>query len=368
MGKHQKVSRMAKAGIVPATAVAIAAASAGIATAAPVELPPQGGVTAPTPSTQGGTTSTPAPPAEPKYWTEAPVVQPEYAPLPNYDYDTGESTPVAYAPPLDLSTLHAPEPVEQAPIYIAPDEKILIGDYHFNQPNWVTDEDRERTNNSAGLIRSQVATAWKSIGVDAERADRIAAAQIGGAVIGAATGAAVTAVPGALIGGTIGGIQGASLGGMVPLGPLPAITTGVAGTAIGAAAGGAVGAVPGALIGGAAGVIAGTAFGAGDEEGQPIEVELPDIQEVALTEQAAGTVEQWQTSGPAGQATADAVRNVVETAPVVDAQVRQWVGSQPGGQDAIEGVNNMLGTFFNGSLGTAAEMISTAIGGGITPV
>lgn len=370
MGKHRTVSRVAKAGLVPATAIAIVAAGTGLAGADPVELPSQGGVTTPSPSTQGGTTTAPAPPAEPKYWTAPPASQPEYKPLPNYDYDTNRyDRQATYTPPVDLSTLHAPVEVERAPIYIAPPEKIMVGDIHFNQPNWVTDEDRERTNNTAGLIRSDVATFWKSVGVDADRADRVAAAQIGGAVAGATAGAMAGAVPGALIGSTIGGIGGAALGGMVPL-PipvLPVITTGVAGTAAGAVVGAAVGAVPGAVVGGAIGLAAGTAFGAGDDEGQPIEVEIPDVGEETLTEETNVTLTNWESAGPAGEAASAAVENAVTTAPLVDSQAREWVKVQPGGQDVIAVVDNTLDTFFGGSAGTAAEMISTAIGNGVNP-
>ncbi|MCD2114322.1 insoluble domain protein [Rhodococcus rhodochrous] len=358
--------------------VASAAVAAGLVlTPTAGAAPSQGGTTGG--ATQGGTTTEPAPapepdvvsvpeaPSEPIYWSAPPAVASQYAPLPNYDYDTGRyDRQAGYTPPLDLSTLHAPTKVEQAPIYIAPPEKIMVGDIHFTQPNWVTDADRERTNNTAGLTRSQVATFWKSVGVGADRADRVAAAQIGGAAAGATAGAVAGAVPGALIGGTIGGIGGAALGGVVPL-PipvLPEVTTGVAGTAAGAAIGAAVGAVPGAVVGGAVGLAAGTAFGAGDDEGQPIEIELPDVDQAVIAEQAATTVEQWQSSGPVGAAAAEMAQDAVQSAPQIDAQAREWVTTQPGGEEVIAGVDTTLETFFGGSAGTAAEMISTAIGQG----
>jgi len=370
--RRRAASHQATAALVGAAALAAGLVLTPTAAAAPS----QGGTTTGG-GTQGGTTGAPAPepeaapvpeaPAEPIYWTSPPATAPHYAPLPNYDYDTGRyDRQATYAPPLDLSTLHAPIEVEQAPIYLAPPEKILVGDYHFTQPNWVTDEDRERTNNTAGLIRSEVATFWKSVGVDADRADRVAAAQIGGVVAGGAVGAVAGAVPGALIGGTIGGIGGAALGGVVPL-PipvLPTVTTGVAGTAAGAAIGAAVGAVPGAVVGGAIGLAAGTTFGAGDDEGQPIEVELPDVHQDALTAQTAATIEQWQSSGSVGAAAADAAQNAVQTAPQVDSQAREWVTAQPGGDGVIAAVDTTLATFFGGSAGTAAELISTAIGQG----
>ncbi|AHD24005.1 insoluble domain protein (plasmid) [Rhodococcus pyridinivorans SB3094] len=374
--RRRAVQRQARAAFVGAAAVAAGLVLAPTAGADPA----QGGTTSGG-ATQGGTTPAPSPapepapdtsavpvaPSEPIYWSAPPVAQPDYEPLPNYNYDTGRyNRQATYTPPLDLSTLHAPTEVEQAPIYIAPPEKIMIGDYHFTQPNWVTDADRERTNNTAGLIRSDVATFWTSVGVDADRADRVAAAQIGGVAAGATTGAMAGAVPGALIGGTIGGIGGAALGGVVPL-PipvLPEVTTGVAGTVAGAAIGAAVGAVPGAVVGGAAGLATGTAFGAGDDEGQPIEVELPDVHQDALTDQATATIEQWQSSGPIGAAAADAVQNAMQTAPQIDSQAREWMTAQPGGDGVVAAVDTTLDTFFGGSAGVAAEMISTAIGQG----
>ncbi|AXY49326.1 insoluble domain protein [Rhodococcus ruber] len=373
MSMHRRASRIAKASVVPATAVAIVAAGSGLAAAEPVELPSQGGVTTPAPSTQGGTTSAPkpapAPPARQIYWTPPPATQREYAPLPDYNYDTNRYERQSYIPPIDPLALRAPQPVTPEPIYLAPPEKIMIGDVHFTQPNWVTDDDRERTNNTAGLIRSEVATFYTSVGIDASRADRVAAAQIGGALAGGVAGAAAGAVPGALIGGTLGGIAGAAAGGVVPL-PipvLPAVTTGVAGTAAGAVIGGAIGAVPGAVVGGAVGLAAGTAFGAGDDEGQPIEVQLPDVEQDVLTEQSTTTVEQWESAGSVGQAAAGAVRGVVATAPLVDSQAREWVKVQPGGEGVIAAVDNTLEAFFGGSAGTAAEMISTAVADGINP-
>ncbi|MGV9950292.1 insoluble domain protein, partial [Rhodococcus aetherivorans] len=167
MSKHRRASRIAAASVVPATAAAIVAAGSGLASAAPVELPSQGGVTTPAPSTQGGTTSAPtpapAPPAQQIYWTPPPAQQRQYAPLPDYNYDTNRYERQSYIPPIDPLALRAPQPVTPEPIYIAPPEKIMIGDIHFNQPNWVTDDDRERTNNTAGLIRSDVATFYKSV-------------------------------------------------------------------------------------------------------------------------------------------------------------------------------------------------------------
>ncbi|KLL96180.1 hypothetical protein NJ76_18255 [Rhodococcus sp. IITR03] len=109
---------------------------------------------------------------------------------------------------------------------------------------------------------------------------------------------------------------------------------------------------------------AGTAFGAGGRRRQPIEIELPDVHQDVIAEQTAATVEQWQSSGPVGAAAAEMVQDAVQTAPVVDSQAREWVTTQPGGDSVIAGVDSTLETFFGGSAGTAAEMISTAIGQG----
>ncbi|QCQ94158.1 insoluble domain protein [Rhodococcus sp. SGAir0479] len=380
MGKHRRVSRAAKAGIVPATAAAIVVAGAGIANADPVELPSQGGVTTPAPSTQGGTTAAPQPayvpeaPSQPTYWVEAPAVQPRYAPKPNYDYQTNQYTQQSnYVAPIDYSALHAPVAVEAAPMYIAPPKTLMIGDYHAEQPNWLTDEDLERTNNTSELIRSQVSTFYRSIGIDADRADRVAAGQIAGTIGGAALGAGIGAVPGALLGGNIGGNAGLAVGGFVsvPLGVIPGlpatviVPTTVAGTAAGAAIGGAITAVPGAIAGGAVGFTAGTAFGAGDDQGQAIEVDLPSIDPEAITTQAETTLTQWEESGPVGQAAATAVRDVVAAAPGIDQQARDWATAQPGGQQVVDAIDGALTQFGKGSAGVATQMISNAVGDGI---
>ncbi len=385
MGKHRKVSRAAKASIVPATAVAIVAAGAGVANADPVELPSQGGVTSPSETSQGGTTTAPqAPayvpeaPAEPTYWVEPPAVQPTYVPKPNYNYETNQYSGYSnYVAPIDYSQLHAPTYVEPAPMYIAPPKTLMIGDYHAEQPNWLTDEDLERTNNTSELIRSQVATFYRSIGIEAERADRVAAGQIAGTIGGAAIGAGLGALPGAALGSNIGGNIGVGIGGVValPLAPLAAIgipapavvmvPTAVAGAAAGAAIGGAITAVPGAVLGGGVGFVAGTAFGAGDDEGQPIEVDLPDIDAEAITAQTETTLTQWEESGPVGQAAATAVRDTVAAAPAMDQQARDWATAQPGGQQVVDAIDGALGTFFGGSAGVASQMISGAVGDGV---
>ncbi|MGW4482089.1 insoluble domain protein [Rhodococcus triatomae] len=375
MGKHRKISRASKAGIVPVTAAAIAVAGTGVANASPIELPSQGGVTSPAESTQGGTTTTPSvpqAPSEPIYWVEPPAYQPEWQPLPNYDYETGEATGNSgYIAPIDYSTLHAPTYVEPAPMYIAPAQKLMIGDYHFNQPNWMTDEDLERTNNTSELIRSQTSTFWRSVGVDAARADRIAVAQMGGAVVGATAAGALGAIPGALLGGNIGGNAGLAVGGVISV-PLPpplpvgvVVPTTVVGTAAGAVIGGAITGIPSAVAGAGVGYLAGTAFGAGDNEGDPIEVEVAGIDQAAITTQTESTLSQWDNAGPVGQAVATAVRDTVAAAPGLDQQARDWAAMQPGGEQAVAAIDGALNAFFGGSAGVASQMVSTAVGDGV---
>lgn len=376
-GRHRKAQGTATAALVASAALAAGLVLTPSAGAAPT----QGGTTGG--GTQGGTTATPAPapapepayvpeaPSQPTYWVEAPAVQPVYVPKPNYNYETGTSTGNSgYVAPIDYSALHAPVAVEPAPMYIAPPEVIMVGDIHMKKPNWVTTADMDRTNNTAELVRSQVSTFYRSIGVDAARADRVAAGQVVGTIGGALTGAAIGAVPGALLGGTIGGNQGLIIGGVVSV-PLPpplpvgvVVPTTVAGTAVGAAIGGAVTAVPGAVIGGAIGFAAGTAFGAGDDEGQPIEVELPNIDSEAITAQTETTLTQWEESGPVGQAAATAVRDVVAAAPGIDQQARDWATAQPGGQQVVDAIDGALTAFGQGSAGVASQMISSAIGQG----
>lgn len=378
-GRHRKARGTATAAL-----VASAALAAGLVlTPSALAAPTQGGTTGG--GTQGGTTATPAPapapqpayvpeaPSQPTYWVEAPAYQPEYKPLPNYNYDTGQYTQQSnYVAPIDYSALHAPVAVEAAPMYIAPPKTLMIGDYHAEQPNWLTDEDLERTNNTSELIRSQVSTFYRSIGVDAYRADRVAAGQIAGTIGGAAIGAGIGAIPGALLGGTVGGNQGLAIGGFVsiPLGAIPGlpatviVPTTVAGTAAGAAIGGAITAVPGAIAGGAVGFGFGTAFGAGDDQGQPIEVDLPSIDEGAITAQTETTLTQWEEAGPVGQAAATTVRDVVAAALGIDRQARDWATAQPGGQQVVDAIDGALTAFGQGSAGVASQMISSAIGQG----
>ena len=391
-GRHRKVQNQATVALVAAAAVAAGLALAPSAGAAPTQggttgAGTQGGTVGA--GAQGGTTTAPAPapasvpeaPAQAATWVETPQA---YAPenvqwraMPNYDYET--ETYVApeytYVAPVQIETLHLPVAVTPTAPIIAPRNKVRFGDAMFEQANWMSDVDAERTNNTSAILEAQATDFWRSVGVETTRAERLAASQVAGGVTGAVAGATAVGVPaavvGGLIGGTVGGVQGAALGTIIPtpIPGLPVVTSGVAGTAGGAAIGAAVAGVPaaavGGLAGGAAGVAAATNFGAGDLT-EPEEVAVEDVEHDAIVDQTAATLTEWENSGPVGAAAADTVQNVVESAPVVDQQVRDFVAAQPGGQEVIEQVDTSLNDFFaNATAGLAGNLISTAVGDGI---
>lgn len=181
--------------------------------------------------------------------------------MPNYDYET--ETYVApeytYVAPVQIETLHLPVAVTPTAPIIAPRNKVRFGDAMFEQANWMSDVDAERTNNTSAILEAQATDFWRSVGVETTRAERLAASQVAGGVTGAVAGATAVGVPaavvGGLIGGTVGGVQGAALDTIVPtpIPGLPVVTSGVAGTAGGAAIGAAVAGVPAAAVGGLAG-------------------------------------------------------------------------------------------------------------------
>lgn len=383
MGRHHRkrtAGAVAKVAIVPSAAAAVIVAASGAASAAPNQLPSQGGVTsAPStqggvtsaPTTQGGVTSAPAQP-EPVYWVEPPVQYQdiEYQPLEYYDYDTDTyaAPDDYYVAPVRVEDLHLPTYVEPTAPIIAPRETLRLGTFHAPQPNWITDGDLARTNNTSAVVEAEVSTFWRSLGVETTRANRLAAAQIGGGAVGALAGAALLGVPAALVGGTVGGVQGAAIWGGVDLwfpgGPVVFVTNGVAGTAIGAAVAGVPAAAVGAVVGAVTGTALGTAVGAGDL-GEPRDLPIPDVDKAAITAQTQEELAQWEVT-PAGGAVATAVRDGVAAAAGIDRQARDFVASRPGGRQVVEQVDAQLATFFtDSSLGVASNMISDAVGTGI---
>ncbi|MCA1008439.1 hypothetical protein LCL87_22250 [Rhodococcus hoagii] len=393
MGKHRKsrVSTIARMALVPSAAAAVVVAASGVASAAPNELPSQGGVTtapptqgdvgeAPltqggvtsTPTTQGGVTAAPAQP-EPVYWVAPPAQYEniEYQALDNYDYDTNtyNAPDDYYVEPLRFEELHLPTYVEPTAPIIAPRETLRLGTYHVAQPNWITDGDLARTNNTSAVIEAEVSTFWRSLGVETTRANRLAAAQLGMGAAGAIGTAVTWGVPAALVGGGIGGY-------VTAVNP-PAWVTGIGwvpggvfGTAVGAAIGGVPAALAGAVVGGATGVHAGTMFGAGDlgePQEFPAEVRglFNDVDQPAVTAQTQDTLARLE-SNPVGGAAASAVRDVAAAAPGIDRQARDFVAAQPGGEQVLGQIDAGITAFVQeSSLGVAANMIGEAVGAGV---
>ena len=334
---------------------------------------------------QSGVTIEPTPPpaatapvqTQPIYWVAPPPQYQNitYQPLQNFDYNTntytGQSTNYD-STPIDYSQLHFPGPVEIIAPIIAPRDTLRFGTFHIAQPNWVSDADLERTNNTTAIIESAVATGGHSLGVPVDKASRESAAQVAGAAGGALTGGLALAAPfatgGALIGGTIGGNIGMGLGNVFVPG-IGWVAGGLVGTGAGAGIGalalGAPAFVAGALGGGAAGFVAATAYGAG-ELGKPVDIEIPDVDQPAVTTQTQQVLSEWENSGPVGAAVATTVRDTVAAAPAIDAQVRGFVAAQPGGEQIIEQVDTALTDFFtNATSGLASSLISDAVGAGI---
>lgn len=394
MGKHRKQARIVRAaGTTAVTAAVIVTACGGLAYAEPsqggVTTAPstQSGVTTPAPTTQGGVTTAPAPEPEPvQTWVPVPVEYQQPAkPLDNWDYNSNEYVAPTYdqgnyATPIDYSQLHLPTQLEEftAPIQ-APEDKVRWGRYLGDRPNWMSKDTADRTNGQTAVIEAQVTDFWRSTGLKTEEAERLAAAQVAGGAAGAVAGALGAGVPVAVAGAVTGGLIGGTIGGtsavvlaapvLTPLGVIPA---GVVGTAVGAGIGAGIGALAGvpaaaagAAIGGAAGVVAATAYGAG-EVGAPTEIEIPDIDQPAITAQTEATLDQWETS-PVGSAAATAVRDSVETVPVVDQQARDAVSSLPGGEQAIAAFDQAVTDFQANTAvpGLPMGMITDAIGAGI---
>ncbi|NKS56570.1 insoluble domain protein [Rhodococcus hoagii] len=303
-------------------------------------------------------TAAPTPEAPRQYWTPPPAEYQniEWREAPSYQqpsyngggYDSGYSEPY-YGDPIQVQDLHLPTYVEPVAPIAAPPAMLRMGDYTGEKPRWMSDTYLERTNNSFAVAEAQMATFWKSIGVDVERSDRVAAATVGGAAAGAIGTGAVAAGIGALGGGTIGGNIGLGLGGYVsiplaaiPVPGLPAtviVPTTVAGTAIGAAAGAAVLGVPAAVLGGIAGGAYAGAVGAGETLAEPREIDIPDlpVQDLdAVTTQASDQLAAQSPEVAQAVTTAvESVPQVIETANDQAVAAREAVLEQPGGDQVI---------------------------------
>ncbi|MFF0818575.1 insoluble domain protein [Rhodococcus sp. NPDC003318] len=357
-GAHRRrVERVSTAGALP---VALAIVCSGVATAAPAEQPgvtdevetsSQPGVSDPEFDPAPAEAVAPAASDAPKqYWVAPPA---EYdnvptRPAPTSYYEEYDA-PIA---PASVQDLHLPVVVEPVAPIEAPAERLRLGDYVADKPNWLSEENLDKTNNTAAAYEAQVNTAWRSVGIEASRADRIGAATVGGAATYGLGVAAATGIPAAVVGGLIGG----TLGGMFGVGvvapaagvvlPVVGFVSGpVLSTANGAAIGAAVVGIPVAVVAGTiAGVVGGAqgmAFGAGDTLAEPIELEIPDAPTVdpgAITEQTRATVAHVETL-PGGVQAVTAVRDAVEWVPpqiaAATEQARTTALGQPGGPDLV---------------------------------
>lgn len=392
MSRHRR--RRATSAVLSTATLAPAAAGLVIALAPTAAAAPtdnsgggQAGITStpePGGGGQAGITSTPPAPApepapvennEADYWVPVPVqYRGETRPLPGYDYETGiyEADYYSAPAPIDPGRLHLPVAVQPTAPIQAPPKMIRAGRLLFEQPNWVSDPDADDVNRNTAAIEAMVTDGYRSVGIETTEAERLAAAQVAGGAVGAIGGAAAVGVPAAVTGGLIGGTIGGNLGmgaGSVLVPGIGWVPGGVAGTAAGAGIGAAVAGVPAAVVGavggGALGVAAGTVYGAG-EDGSPIDIEVPDLDQESITDQVASTVTEWQAD-PATAPVADAVTQFVTAdAPALDAQAREFVAAQPGGEQVIEQVDDTLGSFFEDATpGLASRLISEAVGGGV---
>ncbi|TQF69060.1 insoluble domain protein [Rhodococcus spelaei] len=388
--RRQVAERVAVAGTIP---LAMAVACAGTALAAPVQPgvmtdeaeQPGVGDSTPKPEAAPAPAPEPAPePAEPRqYWVAPPV---EYDNVPTRSVPTYDEAPVA---PATVQTLHLPEPVAPVAPIEAPRDMLRLGDFIAAKPNWLSKEDMEKTNNSAAVAEAQMATFWRSIGIEASRSDKVAAATIAGATAGGLGAATVAGVPAAVVGGLIGGTIGGNIGmgmGTVVWPGVGTVTNGAIGTGIGAAAGAAVAGIPVAVVAGTAGAIvggvAGAAFGAGDTSTEPVEFVIPDAPVVdppaitAATRQAVAQVEAM----PGGHEVVAAVRTAADAAPQQLAQltadtnaqigvVRTAAVAHPVGANAvaeIETVGADLGRAFQPATGAVADVLN-AVHAGLAP-
>ncbi|MFE3289497.1 insoluble domain protein [Rhodococcus sp. NPDC059234] len=406
MGKHTITSRLrrvaeraAVAGTIP---LAIAVAGAGTALAAPVQPgvmadeAQQPGVGESTPVPEVAPTPEPAPepatePTEPRqYWIAPPV---EYDNVPTRALPTYDEAPVA---PAAAAQLHLPEPVAPVAPIEAPRDMLRLGDFVAAKPNWLSSDDMDKTNNTAAVAEAQMSTFWRSIGVEASRSDKVAAATIAGAAAGGLGAATAAGVPAAVAGGLVGGAIGAQIGATsgIAAGQMVPVVGWVAGPAVGAVAGGAIGAAAGAAaagipvavaagtVGALAGGAAGTAFGAGDTLDEPVEFVIPDAPVVgpaaitAATEQAVAQVE----TAPGGPEVVAAVRDAADAAPQqlsalnadANAQVavaRTAAVAHPAGADAVARIETAgadLGRALQPAAGAVADVLG-AVHAGLAP-
>ncbi|MEU1205058.1 hypothetical protein [Nocardia sp. NPDC005825] len=166
--------------------------------------------------------------------------------------------PNAPLTPVDNGKLRLGDPLdvpEVAPI-AAPEGKLRLGDTQLDIPVWLDADQAAQVNALAAGAEAELARTYDSAGFEPSRSDRMAAATVGSAAVGAAVGVGVAApleVAGAVMGGVIGAMAGTPFApaGWV-FGPAAGATAAVSliavpAATVGAVIGGAVGAVNGYL-------------------------------------------------------------------------------------------------------------------------
>ena len=302
-----------------AVPLAFVVACAGVASAAPT----QPGVTNEAPSVQS--VQRESAPAKPKQVVERrPDPDPTPTPAPVAVPDPPRTVPSRVAPATTTpaptifdSTLHAPEAVEPVAPIAAPPNKMRLGDFETDKPEWVSTEVMNSANNWSAYGESEIARGWNSVGVSPARSDRVAATTTAGAVIGGTIGATAAGIPAATAGAVSGAVIGAGVGaavGCAVLVPIPvicaqAVPGALIGAGVGAVAGAGLVGIPAAALGGASGALAGgaigTAYGAGDPDAATavpeIQVAAPALPQVDARHHRVGRGDHGRADRPVGR-------------------------------------------------------------------
>jgi hypothetical protein len=267
----------ARAGIVGAIPLALAIAAGGVANAGPS----QPGVIPDTGSQAGvGKTSTN------ESWQYVGGVNPggsayQNVPTRSYEeYQQGYTQPkyesVVYETPGEAEGSVA-EVVQERPYdpnqgiapVQAPEGTVRFGALMGPRPEFLSQDDADRINNTSAVLEAQGAEFFNSLGFDTTRSQRM----IASGMAGAAVGALAVGAPTALVGAGIGGLAGYGIGQTLGFASLEVAGVGlVLGPVVGAFNGVLIGAGTGAVIGGAIGApigaIIGTAYGSGENMGE----------------------------------------------------------------------------------------------------
>ncbi|MFE5288361.1 hypothetical protein ACFRAQ_25640 [Nocardia sp. NPDC056611] len=129
--------------------------------------------------------------------------------------------PNAPLTPVDNGKLRRPDSPaapEVAPI-AAPEGKLRLGDTQVDIPAWLDADQAAQVNALAAGAEAELARTYDSAGFEPSRSDRMAAATIGSAAVGATAAVSLIAVPAATAGAVIGGAVGAVNGYLTPATP-----------------------------------------------------------------------------------------------------------------------------------------------------